>query len=99
MSPPDRRIRLLAGFGLLSITITAIALAAIDLPEGPGKQIVENTCEECHGPDRIVNKAWEKDKWRVTVKDMIARGASLKPDEVNTLVDYLSTYFGPDNKP
>lgn len=73
--------------------------ADVDLPQGPGKDILENNCEECHGPDRIVNKAWTKDKWRATVKDMVARGASLKPDEIDTLVDYLATYFGPDNKP
>ncbi len=70
-----------------------------DLPEGPGKAILENSCEECHDAGRIADKAWAKDKWRETVQDMIARGATLKPGEIDTLVDYLATYFGPDNKP
>ena len=78
--------------------ITALALRAdVDLPQGPGKAILENTCEECHGVERIVEKAWTKEKWQATVKDMVSRGAVLKPEEMETLVDYLSTYFGPDN--
>jgi mono/diheme cytochrome c family protein len=85
-------------FFLLASAV-ALAVADVDLPQGPGKDILENTCEECHGADRIVEKAWTKDKWRTTVNDMVSRGASLKPEEIDTLVDYLATYFGPDNKP
>ncbi len=78
--------------------ITALALRAdVELPQGPGKDILENACEECHGIERITEKAWTKDKWRATVKDMVSRGAVLKQEEIDTLVDYLSTYFGPDN--
>jgi mono/diheme cytochrome c family protein len=83
---------------IIAILAVTVVWADVDLPQGPGREILENNCEECHGPDRIVNKAWSKVKWRATVKDMVARGAELKPDEIDTLVDYLSTYFGPDNK-
>lgn len=89
-------IRLLAFSSILGITALAVR-ADVDLPQGPGKDILENNCEECHGPERIVEKAWTKDKWRATVKDMVSRGAELKPEEIDTLVDYLATYFGPDN--
>jgi len=91
-----RRVRLVMFSGILGITAIAVR-ADVDLPQGPGKDILENTCEECHGPERIVEKAWTKEKWRATVNDMVSRGAELKPDEIDTLVDYLSTYFGPDN--
>ena len=90
-----RRIRLLAVTGVLGIT--ALALCADDLPQGPGREILENNCGECHGVERVLDKAWTKDKWRATVKDMVSRGAELKPEEIDTLVDYLTTYFGPDN--
>lgn len=94
----SRRFRLFAVIGLAAAT-GLVVRAEIELPQGPGKDILENTCEECHGAERIINKAWTKEKWRATVKDMVSRGASLKPDEIDTLLDYLSTYFGPDNKP
>jgi mono/diheme cytochrome c family protein len=90
-----RRIRLLAVTGVLGIT--AFAIRADDLPQGPGREILENNCGECHGVERVLDKAWTKDKWRATVKDMVSRGAELKPEEIDTLVDYLTTYFGPDN--
>lgn len=97
MNAASRRFRLLPA--IAAIGLAAFVLKAdVDLPQGPGKDILENTCEECHGPERIVEKAWAKEKWRATVKDMVERGAVLKPDEIDTLVDYLSTYFGPDSK-
>jgi hypothetical protein len=89
-------MKAIAFAGILGITALAVR-ADVDLPQGPGKTILENNCEECHGPDRIAEKAWTKEKWRATVKDMVSRGAELKPEEIDTLVDYLSTYFGPDN--
>jgi cytochrome c5 len=91
-------MRLLAIAGVAAVTVLLVR-ADVDLPQGPGKDIIENTCEECHGAERIAEKAWTKDKWRATVKDMVDRGAVLKPEEIDTLVDYLATYFGPDNKP
>jgi mono/diheme cytochrome c family protein len=96
MTAISRRVRLLAVGGVLGITALALR-ADVDLPQGPGKDILENNCEECHGVERIAGKAWTKEKWRATVKDMVSRGADLKPEEIDTLVDYLSTYFGPDN--
>jgi mono/diheme cytochrome c family protein len=96
MTALSRRIRLLAVIGVLGITALAVR-ADVDLPQGPGKDILENNCGECHGVERVADKAWTKDKWRATVKDMVSRGAELKPEEIDTLVDYLSTYFGPDN--
>jgi cytochrome c5 len=93
-----RRLRLFAVGGVLAAAVLMLR-ADVDLPQGPGRDILENTCEECHGPERIAEKAWTKEKWRATVKDMVERGAVLKPEEIDTLVDYLATYFGPDNKP
>src|SRR5579885_2649922 len=89
-------LRLLAFSCVLGIAALALR-ADVDLPQGPGKEILDNTCEECHGLERITGKAWTKEKWRATVKDMVSRGAVLKPEEIDTLVDYLATYFGPDN--
>jgi cytochrome c5 len=93
-----RLLRLFAVGSVAAVTVLMLR-ADVDLPQGPGKDILENTCEECHGAERIAEKAWTKEKWRATVKDMVARGAVLKPEEIDTLVDYLATYFGPDNKP
>ena len=93
----NRRLRLFAAAGVMGATALVIR-ADVDLPEGPGKELLEDNCAECHGLQKIVDKAWTKEKWRAVVKDMVSRGATMKPEEIDTLVDYLATYFGPDNK-
>src|SRR5262249_28064044 len=50
-------------------------------------------CTECHGLDSIVAVAQSADQWRQTVKTMVKRGASLTPQDIDAVVDYLSVYF------
>lgn len=44
----------------------------------------------------ITDKSDSAEQWRKTVNSMVRKGASLKPDDVNVLVEYLAAYFGPD---
>lgn len=66
------------------------------LPEGKGKEILESTCQECHGLDRVTSKALTGQRWKATVDRMVAKGATLKKADVDVLVEYLTTYFGPE---
>ena len=68
----------------------------IVLPDGKAKPIVENACAECHGLDQVVSSGMSADDWRKTVNRMIKKGASVTPDQVDAVVDYLSVYFVPD---
>ncbi|MDQ1474634.1 MAG: competence protein ComEA [Bryobacterales bacterium] len=68
----------------------------IVLPAGKAKTLIENTCTECHGLDQVVNNAMSSDAWRTTVKSMVKKGATLSPEEIDTVVDYLSVYFAPE---
>jgi hypothetical protein len=36
--------------------------------------------------------------WQQTVEDMIARGAEGSDDDIEAVVDYLTTYFGSKSK-
>ena len=87
--------------------LAALALAAIGttraqapgggspFPDGEGHDIVAVACTQCHGPNTFVNIRENAEAWRRQVWDMVERGAQISPDEMDTVVKYLSTVFGP----
>ena len=75
--------------------LAAFALQAQDLPAGKGKDILENNCSECHGADSVTALHQSRSGWAGLVDDMIAKGAQLTPDQITTVVDYLTANFGP----
>ena len=64
-------------------------------PDGEGRDIVAVACTQCHGPNTFVNLRQNAVAWRHEVWDMIERGAQLTPSELDTVVKYFSTAFGP----
>jgi competence ComEA-like helix-hairpin-helix protein len=77
------------------LAISAIIVQAQDLPDGKGKDIVENTCGACHGMDVIVAQHTDKDGWAMIVDYMVSRGATGTPEEIKTIVEYLAKNFPP----
>ena len=73
-----------------------IAAQDDDLPEGRGKETLENTCTECHGLDKALAKFRTKARWRAIATDMRSKGATMSDSELDTLVEYLYTHFGTD---
>jgi competence ComEA-like helix-hairpin-helix protein len=80
---------------LAVLFVAAFALQADDLPPGKGKDIIEGTCGECHGLENVTSLHQTKDVWQGLVEDMVGKGADLKPAEVDIVVEYLATNFGP----
>lgn len=70
---------------------------AQDLPEGKGKDVVDQICSSCHGPDLITSRRATKDEWNDIVGDMISRGATASSEQVQAIKDYLTKYFGQVN--
>jgi len=64
-------------------------------PDGEGKEIVAVACTQCHGPNTFVTLRENAEAWRRQTWDMVERGAQISPDEMDTVVKYLSTAFGP----
>ena len=61
----------------------------INLPEGPGKEILQNACTQCHGLDMVVGTGYDRQEWQLTLERMITAGADMKPDQIPMLTDYL----------
>jgi hypothetical protein len=60
-----------------------------------GKLFVE-ACTACHTLDRVRIQRLTSEEWRGTIAGMISEGIALTDDEVDLVVAYLTTHFGPD---
>ena len=83
---------------LALILLTGLPALAQDivLPDGKAKPLVESACTECHGLDQVVQSGMSASDWRATVNRMVKKGASLSPEQIDQVVEYLSVYFVPD---
>jgi len=80
----------------LIVPFLALSLAqAQDLPDGKGKDLVQNSCGACHGLDVVVAQHATKDGWASIVDYMVSRGASGTPEEIQTIVEYLAKNYPP----
>jgi competence ComEA-like helix-hairpin-helix protein len=71
------------------------AASATPLPDGPGKPVIQRACVSCHSAAVITSKRASSDGWTQIVNEMVSRGADLSDDEIDLLIKYLSTNFGP----
>src|SRR4051812_45999851 len=88
--------RILSAFSTFALLIGTAAAQDVVLPDGKAKNLVQNSCSECHGLDQVVSNTMSREDWQATVKRMVRRGATLSPAEVDSVVDYLSVYFAPE---
>lgn len=69
-----------------------------DLPEGPGKRIVMQKCNQCHYLHRLTQMRWTHANWEKKIKWMRERvperkAVDLTDEEERIVVDYLAKNF------
>jgi cytochrome c5 len=64
------------------------------IPDGPGKEIVLNTCTMCHDLNRIKLGRRSTDEWEETLISMLNEGAPLSDEAFGVVHAYLSKNFG-----
>ncbi len=67
----------------------------VELPEGDGKAIATEYCQDCHKLTNLMKARKAPDDWRDSLQTMMDRGARLPQDKIDTLVQYLAKNFGP----
>ena len=65
------------------------------LPDGDGKEIATEFCQDCHKLTNLTKAHKSADDWRDALQTMMDRGARLPPEKVDALVLYLAKNFGP----
>jgi len=72
------------------------AFAQGQLPEGPGKAETVKVCGVCHEPARAASVRLTRDGWQDLIAKMISLGAKGSDDDLEKVLDYLSTNFKGD---
>ena len=80
--------------GLILALLTGIAYA--DLPDGPGKEATIRVCGKCHSPERAASLHQRRYAWEDTIVKMMKLGAVGSDEELEAVLGYLSTHFGPE---
>ena len=67
-----------------------------ELPDGPGKKILQASCTNCHELTEVTKFRgyYTKADWRDVVVTMVKYGAVLTEKDADVLVDYLTATLG-----
>lgn len=76
-----------------SASAPAAAPSGEGLPDGPGKDVMVRTCGVCHEPRRAASVRLTRDGWSSVLDDMVRRGAKGSDQDLETILDYLTTNF------
>ena len=90
----QRRLRLLLSATLFCLTLPATSQAQgrgapVNLPEGPGKDIVQASCTKCHALNLIANNGYTRGEWIAVFNTMV----ELPNAQSDVLADYLAKNF------
>jgi competence protein ComEA len=102
-------LSVLGGTATIIFTLTAFALSAQqsqsasgvkqELPPGAGKDTVVRVCSGCHLLTVVTTQRKTADSWTDTAVEMRNRGANASDEELEQIVQYLATNFGPKSAP
>ena len=95
---------LLAGGLVLGSAMTVFAEAEPELPKGPHRDVVEETCTACHSAAIILQSRMNRKRWDETITWMQDEQGlmDLPPQTRKQILDYLETVRGmasPAGKP
>ncbi len=76
-----------------------LALAAQQLPEGPGRAETEKICRGCHELARSISPRQDRAGWQVTFNKMTAFGMKATEQEFNAALDYLAKQYPAEDVP
>jgi competence protein ComEA len=76
-----------------ALTAAALPSSAEGLPDGPGKNLVEAICSECHTTERIADQQLTRPQWADKVLEMLQEAPDVKQSERDTIVEYLAKNF------
>jgi len=76
------------------ILIAYLGRAYGPMPDGPGKDIVLNTCTICHDRTRITRSRHTEEEWEGTLIAMLNEGAQLSDEDFPIVLRYLVKNYG-----
>jgi mono/diheme cytochrome c family protein len=83
----------------LGVSAMLWASAARTQDVSAGRDIVIGKCFQCHTDAMFRDQRQERRAWEATIYRMIGRGGLFTPEEIKLMADYLTSDFGPNEKP
>jgi hypothetical protein len=90
----ERKLRPLFILTLSSLLAAPLAAGAQTLKPGPGSDLVQGSCGNCHGIDQVTSQQKDEAGWRTTVINMVNNGAALSDHDIDVVVSYLASNYG-----
>ena len=87
------------GIALVSATPAHAQSAAPGPGSGPGRDLIQAKCFQCHTDTMFRDGRQDRRAWEAAIYRMVGRGGLWTTDEIKTMADYLGAEFGPDAKP
>jgi cytochrome c5 len=78
----------------IPVLVKLLVLDHGPVPDGPGKQILLNTCTMCHDLGRIKAARRSSEEWEETLISMQNEGAPISEQQFPVIHDYLAEHFG-----
>ena len=63
------------------------------LPDAPGRDVTVKLCASCHAAETVASVRHTPEGWRDVIAKMVAAGAEGTEQELETVLQYLSTQF------
>jgi len=79
-------------FGVALALLTADARAQ-SLPEGPGRELFQTICSECHEPAKVIGQHKTRSEWQSKVTEMLQEDPDVTQQEREIIVNYLAASF------
>jgi virginiamycin B lyase len=83
----------LIGAALLLCPPAFAQSAAPTLPEGPGKDLVQNACTACHALTMVTRAGHSRGEWDTVLHMMVNVGAAVPEDQFKVVAEYLAKNF------
>ncbi len=85
---------------LVALGARALAVATpAGPPPGAGLDLINQRCVFCHNSAQVFSQRKTGAAWAATVDQMANRGAEVSPEEMKTIVDYLTKNYGDSEQP
>ena len=79
--------------------ISATAVWAQELPDGPGREETARLCKQCHELARSISRPQDRAGWQTTMNKMVAFGMKAAPAELELVLDYLAKNYAAAEAP
>jgi len=78
----------------MAVLLLAPALSVAQPPVG-GREAFQKVCGACHPVETVTAHRRTRAQWQDSINGMVARGAKGTEEELTSILEYLTTQFGP----